>query len=138
VTEATDLLKDSRAVAQTNQGGVIRASTGEASEEVSSATAPFSDEAQQQLQCDYQACARAYRSFRASDCTYQPYSGPRALCEKGAGAFAPRKEASRSSTEARAQARCNVDVCARFYRSFNPSDCTYQPYDGGRRRVCDR
>ncbi|MGD9616772.1 MAG: PBP1A family penicillin-binding protein [Alphaproteobacteria bacterium] len=33
-------------------------------------------------QCDYRACARAYRSFRASDCTYQPYSGPRRICER--------------------------------------------------------
>jgi len=31
----------------------------------------------------YQACARAYESFRASDCRYQPYGGPRKLCEWG-------------------------------------------------------
>jgi hypothetical protein len=30
--------------------------------------------------CDVQACSRAYKSFRQSDCTYQPYSGPRQLC----------------------------------------------------------
>jgi hypothetical protein len=30
--------------------------------------------------CDVAACSRAYRSFRESDCTYQPYSGPRRLC----------------------------------------------------------
>lgn len=33
-------------------------------------------------QCNIQQCSRAYRSFRASDCTFQPYSGPRRLCEK--------------------------------------------------------
>ncbi|MGQ2909133.1 MAG: PBP1A family penicillin-binding protein [Aliihoeflea sp.] len=32
--------------------------------------------------CDVQACARAYRSFRASDCSYQPYRGARRLCER--------------------------------------------------------
>jgi penicillin-binding protein 1A len=33
--------------------------------------------------CDYEACARSHHSFRASDCTYQPFSGgPRRLCEK--------------------------------------------------------
>ncbi len=32
--------------------------------------------------CNITACSRAYRSFRASDCTYQPYSGGRRLCEK--------------------------------------------------------
>ena len=35
-----------------------------------------------EVACNYQACARAYRSFRASDCTYQPYSGSRELCDK--------------------------------------------------------
>jgi membrane peptidoglycan carboxypeptidase len=33
-------------------------------------------------QCAYRACAQTYRSFRSSDCTYQPYSGPRKLCDK--------------------------------------------------------
>jgi membrane peptidoglycan carboxypeptidase len=31
-------------------------------------------------QCDQAACAARYNSFRTSDCTYQPYSGPRRLC----------------------------------------------------------
>jgi hypothetical protein len=36
--------------------------------------------------CDIQACAGAYRSFRANDCTYQPFDGgARRLCEKSAG-----------------------------------------------------
>ena len=30
--------------------------------------------------CDVQACSNAYQSFRASDCTYQPYEGPRRAC----------------------------------------------------------
>jgi len=36
-----------------------------------------------QSQCDYRACASAYRSFRESDCTYQPRRGTRRVCEKG-------------------------------------------------------
>ncbi|WP_183758997.1 PBP1A family penicillin-binding protein [Rhizobium sp. BK181] len=32
--------------------------------------------------CDITACSRSYRSFRPSDCTYQPYYGGRRLCEK--------------------------------------------------------
>jgi hypothetical protein len=32
--------------------------------------------------CDAQACASAYKSFRASDCSYQPYEGERRLCTK--------------------------------------------------------
>jgi BA14K-like protein len=36
--------------------------------------------------CDVQACAGTYRSFRASDCTYQPFDGRvRRLCEKSPG-----------------------------------------------------
>lgn len=34
--------------------------------------------------CAIQACASAYRSFRASDCTYQPYGGARKLCDLSA------------------------------------------------------
>ncbi len=41
------------------------------------------------------------------------------------------------ATEGRASRHCNVDACARKYSSFNASDCTYQPYDGGRRRLCE-
>jgi hypothetical protein len=33
--------------------------------------------------CDVDACARAYRSFQESDCTYNPSFGPRRLCTKG-------------------------------------------------------
>ena len=32
--------------------------------------------------CDVQACSSAYQSFRAADCTYQPFEGPRRVCEK--------------------------------------------------------
>jgi hypothetical protein len=33
--------------------------------------------------CDVEACTRAYRTFRASDCTYIPSFGVRKLCTKG-------------------------------------------------------
>lgn len=32
--------------------------------------------------CDVSLCERHYRSFRASDCTYQPYDGPRQYCAR--------------------------------------------------------
>jgi penicillin-binding protein 1A len=95
--------------------------------------------------CDYEACARTYRSFRASDCTYQPFSGaPRQLCEKtpsqqsAATPFAQNSSAQSLSGELSAKAQCNIDVCARFYSSFDPADCTYRPLGGGGRRVCTR
>ena len=35
------------------------------------------------VKCDVDACAAAYRSFRESDCTYNPSFGPRRLCTRG-------------------------------------------------------
>jgi len=32
--------------------------------------------------CNVSLCESYYQSFRASDCTYQPYSGPRQYCER--------------------------------------------------------
>ncbi|HET9412544.1 MAG TPA: BA14K family protein [Pseudolabrys sp.] len=40
--------------------------------------------------CDIQTCANAYKSFRASDCTYQPFGGPRRVC-----GMAPEQRADR-------------------------------------------
>ena len=40
--------------------------------------------------CDVQACTSAYKSFRASDCTYQPFEGARRVCGK-----APEQRADR-------------------------------------------
>jgi BA14K-like protein len=48
------------------------------------------------------------------------------------------ERASRVSTETLTHLQCNFAVCARFYRSFDRSDCTYQPYHGGARKTCDR
>jgi 1A family penicillin-binding protein len=95
--------------------------------------------------CDVQACSGMYRSFRASDCTYQPYwGGGRQLCGMGARAWSPVARTSPETNGAGAtasagvSAQCNVEVCSRFYSSFNPSDCTYQPFGGGARQLCER
>src|SRR5215211_1447633 len=67
-----------------------------------------------QHECDHQGCASAYRSFRASDCTYQPHGGRRRLCEKGTREIVLPERASQVSTMTRSQ-QCNREVCARFY-----------------------
>jgi hypothetical protein len=46
--------------------------------------------------CDVQACASAYKSFRASDCTYQPFGGTRRVCGK-----APEQRAEREQRAGR-------------------------------------
>jgi membrane peptidoglycan carboxypeptidase len=84
--------------------------------------------------CALQACASAYHSFRASDCSYQSYSGQRRLCELNPAA----ERMSPQATDARAQAQCNVERCAQHYSSFNAADCTYQPHDGGPRQFCTK
>ena len=86
------------------------------------------------LQCDVKACADAYDSFRASDCTYKPRRGPRKVCSilpPTAGI------AEGSMAQVPSNLSCNADVCSRRYRSFDPTDCSYQPYGGGSRRFCD-
>lgn len=82
--------------------------------------------------CDIDACANAYRSFTAADCTYQPSSGPRRLCTKGR-----KPSAQLASGEARAQAACNVSACASAYSTFDAATCTYQTY-AGTRRICTK
>ena len=32
--------------------------------------------------CNIAACEKAFRSFRNSDCTFQPFEGPRRLCTR--------------------------------------------------------
>jgi BA14K-like protein len=32
--------------------------------------------------CNYDACAQAFRSFRSSDCSFQPFEGPRRVCTR--------------------------------------------------------
>lgn len=108
------------------------------------ATPPAQDEpspgtmaAAEPPKCDIRACEVAYISFRAADCTYQPSSGPRRLCEKGnpphAAAAAPDPDAQASA----APPSCNVQACQRAYFTFNPADCTYQPSQGPR-RLCTK
>jgi hypothetical protein len=86
--------------------------------------------------CDVDACERAYRSFTAADCTYQPSNGGRRFCTKG---NPPRKPAAQASAkEAHAQAACNVSACASAYQTFDAATCTYQATAGGIRRACTK
>src|SRR5262245_15872020 len=61
--------------------------------------APINPVPTKQPQCDQAACGAAYQSFRSSDCTYQPYSGSRRLCEKGNSQIAASPDSSNSSRD---------------------------------------
>lgn len=45
-------------------------------------TASVEAESAANLSCNVAACSQSYRSFRASDCTFQPFEGPRRLCQR--------------------------------------------------------
>jgi penicillin-binding protein 1A len=95
---------------------------------------PFRAATPERPQCDVEACADAYDSFRASDCTYKPRRGPRKVCSM----LPPTAGITdQSIAQVPSNSSCNVDVCSRRYRSFEPADCSYQPYGGGPRRFCD-
>jgi hypothetical protein len=110
--------------------------------------------------CDIVACAAAYRSFRASDCTYNPSFGARQLCTKGvvpieaattrAAPVAPDTQSSIMQTEPNARTnaqpaqpntppnpKCNVSACAAAYRTFTESDCSFLA-TGGQRKLCTK
>ncbi|MBX3576160.1 MAG: BA14K family protein [Rhizobiaceae bacterium] len=59
----------------------VAASVGIDTTETSSVRPDEATEAQSAL-CDVDACAAAYRSFTAEDCTFQPFDGPRRLCRR--------------------------------------------------------
>jgi hypothetical protein len=107
--------------------------------------------------CDVAACAAAYRSFRESDCTFNPSVGPRQLCTKGvvpgAAATTPaaatatdaqpsiiQEEPGRPAAAqpaAQPNAKCNVSACAAAYHTFTESDCTFMA-SGGQRKLCTK
>jgi hypothetical protein len=98
--------------------------------------------------CDIQACAQRYISFDASDCTYQPFDGPRRLCTAGnppgqAGATPAGVQTSDATkpavdaTKPSARSSCNYDACGDAYRSFDPATCTWQPFEGPR-QLCTK
>ncbi len=139
VIEATPLVAPTVIAGAAAAGAADNASESEHSE----TSADGAAQAGGGRQCDVPACASVYHSFRASDCSYQPYFGPRRACELGGE---PGKIQWKRAdmpfppvdTEGGLRAQCDVEACARDYSSFDPSDCTYQPYDGRARQVCER
>jgi hypothetical protein len=100
-------------------------------------------ETTEQPKCDIAACSAAYRSFRASDCTWQPYEGPRRFCDKGnppqdvAAATPADQTANVDIDQPVVSDKCDIEACKRAYFTFTPEDCTYQPSNGPR-RLCTK
>jgi penicillin-binding protein 1A len=71
-------------------------------------------QAASQLQCNQNACAARYNSFRASDCTYQPYSGQRRLCDIPNGSVRAGRKDGRGGAQSAESKADNL--------SINPQD----------------
>ncbi|MCJ8518490.1 hypothetical protein ABID21_001188 [Pseudorhizobium tarimense] len=82
-------------------------------------------------------CADRYRSYRVEDNTYQPYDGPRRQCDSP---YLIQQETVAYSSEIDSPQveadSTHVSWCLDRYRSYRPSDNTYQPYNGPR-RACE-
>jgi hypothetical protein len=123
VTETTAKVEPARQAAETT--GAAPAPEGTTPSTVSSATvasnttdtprttpvtnAPVARSASvaTKSQCDVQSCSAAYKSFQVSDCTYQPFQGPRRLCEKPPEAG---RSVAREHNAEPAARRANKDV----------------------------
>jgi hypothetical protein len=94
--------------------------------------------------CAVDACGSAYRSFRASDCTYQPYGGPRKVCDLPAGAV-QNASASPAVSSPAAQPRdaaprsrvSDIDAAARVVRQL-PAPDEFEDARGRRMIVIER
>lgn len=91
-----------------------------------------------------QWCLNRYRSYRVEDNSYTPYSGGSRPCVSpyfnGTAQASPRGRAY-AQAEAPQQRRSqlssrHIQSCFDRYRSYRPSDNSYQPYGGGPRRQC--
>jgi hypothetical protein len=103
--------------------------------------------------CAIQACAAAYSSFRASDCTYQPFSGPRRVCDappgmqrnaqRGQSRFSDNARLERATRQARRDAELR-DVVRSVREMRIPDeramadDADDEPAYGGRRVIIIR
>jgi len=89
-------------------------------------------------------CQNRYRSYRVEDNSYTPYSGGRRACvsphfrgsagpSRGESTYAQADAPLRRRTYISSQ---HIQSCFDRYRSYRPSDNSYQPYGGGPRRQC--
>ncbi len=96
--------------------------------------------------CNFDACTAAYRSFRASDCSYQPFDGERKICDAGQGAQAAATVPSTQTSipparqEPSAQVQNNqktrdqrdLEAATRTVRSLPPQESRESARDDGR------
>ena len=82
--------------------------------------------------CAIDACASAYRSFRAADCTYQPFGGERRLCTKTAASAASPKRVATARQSGHHASRSG-DLRRAYDRTYAERDDHRESYDEPRR-----
>ena len=123
------------------------------------------DLAREQSVAHVEWCSRRYRSYRAGDNSYQPYSGDRRPCHSPfSGTAATEMEAEYASGESEVESpqpeefygeerivesasfdedpdaylsSDHIRACQQRYRSYRVEDTSYQPFGGGPRRQCE-
>lgn len=80
------------------------AARADESKDTAAVPAAFASATTSNNRCDVQACSSAYQSFRAADCTYQPFEGPRRICEKS-----PMQRTARDQSERPERRQWNRD-----------------------------
>ena len=77
--------------------------------------------------CAVDACAAAYHSFRASDCTYQPFGSERRVCTKSASAAAAPKRVATVRPSAIHRTARATDARRAYDRSYAERDSYAEP-----------
>jgi hypothetical protein len=89
VAKAADTLSPERPLAPAPMtstapaAAAVNAAPGNDGTPVIMAPEPAAAQTDAQPKCDVAACSAAYHSFRAADCSWQPFEGPRRFCDKG-------------------------------------------------------
>jgi len=114
----------------------VQAAQAQANNQSSQQPQAAADTQQAANHCNVQACSAAYQSFRASDCTYQPYDGPRRVCMRdGTDTVARSHERARQASRPRYRYDDERSVAERRGGRYGPPD--FRPWRGDDRELSD-
>ena len=113
-------------------GGATTAMASATREDAVPASAPAATATAMAGHCNIEACSAAYRSFRASDCTYQPYGAERRACTK-TGVTGKIASASRPHIVRRSEPRdVTRSADRRAYADDRSGGWSFDLFGGGR------
>lgn len=110
--------KPAAAATTTGSASTAEPAAAPAASTATTTPAPQANAAPQANSCNIEACSAAYRSFRESDCTYQPFEGPRRICEgapDNAQAAAPQSQPQQQQARQQSDTRGAPQISRRNY-----------------------